>query len=135
MSVRGVMVAAALLGVGLVAVGREGAGGREDEGKRVASKDGSRGGAPSRRERGGGGGGVGAVSPTSERDKKSVPSPVDRPDTITAKTNVPKPRPLRHRAVDPPVAPPPNRSRYHCSQTYCDDSGQCFSPSPPNCIP
>ena len=33
----------------------------------------------------------------------------------------------------PPVPSP--QPRHHCNRTYCDGSGNCFSPSPPNCIP
>jgi hypothetical protein len=38
------------------------------------------------------------------------------------------------RGKKPPPVPSP-RPRYRCSETYCDDRGNCFGPSPPNCIP
>lgn len=33
------------------------------------------------------------------------------------------------------VAPPRHGRHWFCGATYCNESGECWGPSPPNCIP
>jgi hypothetical protein len=45
------------------------------------------------------------------------------------------PKTKKHGGAKPPAPTPTPNARYRCSRTYCDESGRCVSPSPPNCVP
>ena len=137
MTSRDIAVATVLaVGVAAVVVGLQGAFGRENGNKAVASTGGSAG-------VGGDGaaGTVGKMSPATaagaggKGDAKARPAADGNQKNRSAKPKTTPLHPDRPKAVDPPVAPTADRSRYHCNHTYCNDESICFSPSPPNCTP
>ena len=68
----------------------------------------------------------------SAADGRLSPVTAPEPSRADGGTAAVRRRPPK-REPTPSPTPPSEGSHWRCGRTYCDDSGRCFSPSPPNC--